>query len=82
MEKWIKWEDSKGKGPEEVGGCWDFRGSKGYFPHVHGNGGKGDEAGLRLGREEVDCVGRWSKGDEEGWIVKGWPFGDDAPSED
>jgi uncharacterized protein (DUF952 family) len=83
VEKWIKWENAKGKHPGEVGGCWDFKGEKGYFPHVHGNGEKGDDGGLKLGSEGVDEVGKWVKGEgEERWSAGGWPFGEDVPSED
>lgn len=43
----------------------------GYFPHIHGNG-------LKLGREEVEAVGKWEKGGDE-WGPAGWPFEEDAP---
>ena len=77
VEKWIRWEDSKGKNPEEKGGCWDVKGEKGVFPHVYGNGEGG---GLRLGREEVESVGKWER--KEGrWSGEGWPFGEDVPEE-
>lgn len=56
---------------ELQGGCWDTEGSMGYFPHIHGNG-------LKLGREEVDEVGEWVRGDGE-WGAAGWPFGEDVP---
>jgi uncharacterized protein (DUF952 family) len=72
VEKWIKWEDAKGKGPEEVGGCWDTEGRKGLFPHVHGNG-------LKLGREEVDEVGTWNRKEGREWSVDEWPFGEGRP---
>jgi hypothetical protein len=58
---------------ELQGGCWDTEGSMGYFPHIHGNG-------LKLGREEVDEVGEWVRGDGE-WGAAGWPFGEeDVPT--
>lgn len=76
----MKWEDTKGKGPDEKGGCWDVEGTKGLFPHVYGNGGEGDEEGLRLGREEVDGVGKWVRVGER-WGREGWPFGEDEPKE-
>jgi uncharacterized protein (DUF952 family) len=80
VEKWVKWEDAKGKQPDEVGGCWDVKGEKGYFPHVYANASDG---GLKLGRDEVDGVGKWVKGEGEGgWGAGGWPFGEDVPSED
>ncbi|KAF8862131.1 hypothetical protein BDZ45DRAFT_671429 [Acephala macrosclerotiorum] len=82
VKGFVKWEDAKGKGPDEKGGCWDVNGEKGLFPHVYGNGkeGDGDEAGLRLGAEEVDEVGRWERGGER-WGKEGWPFGKDEPRE-
>ena len=73
MENYIKWEDAKGKQPDEVGGCWDVEGSKGYFPHIHGNG-------MKLGRREVEDVGKWVKVGER-WGQEGWPFGEDVPKE-
>jgi uncharacterized protein (DUF952 family) len=79
VSKFIKWEDSAGKGPDEVGGCWDVEGKKGFFPHIHGNAGPGEgEQGLKLGKEEVESVGFWSRG-EEGWSGQGWPFEEDSP---
>ena len=59
----MKWESPEGKLGEV--------GEKGCFPHVYGDSQGG--AGCRLGREEVDSVGQWVKGDE-GWEVSGWPF--------
>ncbi|PQE21629.1 DUF952 domain protein [Rutstroemia sp. NJR-2017a WRK4] len=53
----VKWEDAIGKTPEEVGGCWDTEGKAGFFPHVYN--------GLRLGREEVDALGLWKRGEGE-----------------
>jgi uncharacterized protein (DUF952 family) len=73
VEEYIKWEDAKGKQPDEPGGCWDIEGKMGYFPHVHGNG-------LKIGREEVDEVGMWKRG-SDGWGVEEWPFGEDKPKE-
>jgi len=82
VDKFIKWEDAKGKGPDEKGGCWDVNAEKGLFPHIYGNGseGEGDECGLRLGREEVDGVGKWVRVGER-WGVEGWPFEGDEPRE-
>jgi uncharacterized protein (DUF952 family) len=75
--KWIKWEDSKGKNPEEKGGCWDVKGEKGVFPHIYANG---EDGGLRLGREEVESVGKWTR--KGGiWSGEGWPFGEEVPEE-
>ena len=74
MQKWIQWEDAKGKGPEEVGGCWDMEGRRGLFPHVHGNG-------LKVGREQVDEVGVWRRVNGADWSVNEWPFEDDRPNE-
>jgi len=71
VEKWIKWEDAKGKTADEVGGCWDTEGKAGYFPHIHGNG-------LKLGRDEVESIGKWVRGDAT-WVAEGWPFEDDRP---
>jgi len=47
----------------------------GHFPHVYANGSDG---GQRLGREEVDAVGRWVRGDQ-GWSSEGWCFDEDVP---
>ncbi|CZR60157.1 uncharacterized protein PAC_10053 [Phialocephala subalpina] len=80
VKKFVEWEDAKGKGPDEKGGCWDVEGRKGLFPHVYGNGVDGEEAGLRLGKGEVDEVGRWERGGER-WGKEGWPFGEDEPRE-
>lgn len=82
MERFVKWEDAKGKGPDEKGGCWDFNGEKGLFPHIYGNGKaeEGDELGLRLGKEEVDEVGKWVRVGET-WGKERWPFGEDQPKE-
>ena len=74
VQKWIQWEDAKGKGPEEVGGCWDMEGRRGLFPHVHGNG-------LKVGREQVDEVGVWRRVNGADWSVNEWPFEDDRPNE-
>jgi uncharacterized protein (DUF952 family) len=78
VENFIRWEDALGKAPDEKGGCWDTEGTKGLFPHVYGNGEEGDEEGLRLGREEVDGIGKWERGGES-WGKEGWPFGEDEP---
>jgi hypothetical protein len=53
----VKWENAIGKTPEEVGGCWDTKGKAGFFPHVYN--------GLRLGREEVNGVALWKRGEQE-----------------
>ena len=73
VEKHIKWEDAKGKQPDEPGGCWDVEGKMGYFPHVHGNG-------LKIGLEEVDEVGVWKRGSGR-WSAQEWPFTEDKPKE-
>jgi len=78
VEKFVKWEDTKGKGPEEVGGCWDVKGEKGYFPHIYANG---EDGSLKLGRDEVESVGKWERGEGK-WGSEGWPFGrEDVPRE-
>jgi len=77
VEKFVKWEDTKGKGPDEKGGCWDVKGEMGYFPHVYGNGPT-EEGGLKLGVEEIESVGTWVRG-QEGWSAKEWPFTEDHP---
>lgn len=77
VEKWIKWEDAKGKRPEEKGGCWDTKGEKGLFPHVYANA---DDGGLRLGAQEVESAGKWEKKRGK-WTDEGWPFGEDVPEE-
>lgn len=53
VEKDVRWEDAKGKTPDEVGGCWDSEGRAGLFPHVYN--------GLKLGRAEVDDIGVWQR---------------------
>ncbi|KAG0648185.1 hypothetical protein D0Z07_5312 [Hyphodiscus hymeniophilus] len=73
VSKYVIWEDTKGKQPDEPGGCWDVKGEMGYFPHVHGNG-------LKIGREEVDEVGVWRRG-SLGWEVREWPFAEDVPTD-
>ena len=73
VSRYITWEDAKGKQPDDLGGCWDVEGKMGYFPHMHGNG-------LKLGREEVDEVGAWNRGND-GWAIDDWPFGEDFPKE-
>lgn len=56
----IRWEDPGG--PHTLGEKLDgSRDGEGLFPHLYN--------GLKLGREEVDCVGRWERG--EGWDVGG-----------
>jgi hypothetical protein len=69
--RYVKWEDSKGRQPDEPGGCWDVERWTAYFPHVHGNG-------LKVGREEVDVLGISKRG-PAGWGVDGWPFDEDRP---
>ena len=66
VSNYIIWEDAENQRPDEHGGCWDIEGKMGYFPHVHGNG-------LKIGRDEVDRVGIWKRGDK-GWSVEEWPF--------
>lgn len=39
-----------------------------FFPHLYN--------GLKLGRDEVDVVGTWTR-DDEVWSSRGWPFGDE-----
>jgi uncharacterized protein (DUF952 family) len=73
VSKYIIWEDAKGKQPDEPGGCWDVERKMGYFPHVHGNG-------LKIGREEVDEVGVWKRGDG-GWSVEDWSYEEDKAKE-
>lgn len=68
VEKWIKWETADAK-------CWDPEGKEGGFPHVYANG---EDGGLKLGRDEVDDVGKWMKGAGE-WSADGWCFGEDVP---
>lgn len=49
-----------------------MEGKAGYFPHIHGNG-------LKLGREEVENVGKWERVGEK-WGPEGWPWGgEDVP---
>ncbi|PVH79859.1 hypothetical protein DL98DRAFT_515913 [Cadophora sp. DSE1049] len=81
VAKFITWEDSKGKGPDEEGGCWDVDGKRGLFPHVYANAGPGEgEQGLKLGRDEVESVGVWKRGDGN-WSPESWPFGEDLPKD-
>ncbi|EGN97192.1 hypothetical protein SERLA73DRAFT_183848 [Serpula lacrymans var. lacrymans S7.3] len=62
IEKNIRWEDPKA----EICGP---RGGEGMFPHLYN--------GLKLGRDEVESVAVWEKGDEwdaallkaENWLV-------------
>jgi uncharacterized protein (DUF952 family) len=77
VEQWIKWEDSKGKNPEEKGGCWDVKGEKGVFPHIYANGEDGE---LKLGKDEVESLGKWAKKGNK-WSGEGWPFEEDVPEE-
>ncbi|KAJ6599196.1 hypothetical protein DFH09DRAFT_1130396 [Mycena vulgaris] len=62
VEKDIRWEDSKGEVPGEVGG-------EGMFPHIYNRG---------LGRREVESVAVWDRNDgnwdealkkAESWLV-------------
>ncbi|THV50551.1 hypothetical protein BGAL_0146g00280 [Botrytis galanthina] len=64
---YIKWENAVGKQPEEIGGCWDTEGKAGFFPHIYN--------GLKVGKEEVDDVGEWRKGNE-GWSGEDWCWGE------
>jgi uncharacterized protein (DUF952 family) len=81
VSNFIVWEDTKGNRPDEDGGCWDVEGSKGFFPHVYANAGPGEgEQGLKLGRDEIERVGIWKRGDGK-WTPEGWPFGEDVPKE-
>lgn len=81
VAKYIVWEDTKGKRPDEKGGCWDVEGTKGLFPHVYANAGPGEgEQRLKLGRDEVESVGIWKRGDGK-WGSEEWPFGEDVPTE-
>ena len=73
VSEYIIWEDTKGKQPDEPGGCWDVEGKLGYFPHVHGNG-------MKIGREEVDEVGVWKRGSAD-WSIEQWPFEEDRAKE-
>ncbi|KAG9004887.1 hypothetical protein FRB94_001984 [Tulasnella sp. JGI-2019a] len=71
VKQFVKWEDSNGLSKEEA--CWDasVEGGAGLFPHIYN--------GLKLGKDEVDEVKIWER-NEEGWLAKGWPFGDvDVP---
>lgn len=81
VESRVKWEMAVGKKPDEKGGCWDIEGRAGGFPHIYevveDEEGKGT---LRLGREEVESVGKWERGDGS-WSKQGWPFGEDEPRE-
>jgi len=80
VEKFIRWEDTKGKGPDEKGGSWDVKSERRVFPHIHENGGPDYPGGLKLGNEEVESVGRWERG-EIGWSPEAWPFEEDRPGE-
>lgn len=71
VSKLVKWEDAIGKQPDEKGGCWDVEGKSGYFPHIHQNG-------MRLGKEEVESVGKWERGEQ--WNATCWPFDEDIPT--
>jgi uncharacterized protein (DUF952 family) len=81
VQERIKWEMAKGKRPEERGGCWDTEGLMGGFPHIYevtaDEEGKGT---LRLGRKEVESVGKWERVGEK-WSGDGWPFAEDVPKE-
>lgn len=61
----------------------DIEGKAGYFPHIYNNDPEGvGEKGLKLGRDEVDAVGKFEKaGEGKTWSAVGWPWGEeDAPS--
>jgi len=53
------------------------KGEKGVFPHIYANE---EDGGLRLGREEVESVGKWARKGST-WSGEGWPFGEDVPEE-
>ncbi|QSZ29335.1 hypothetical protein DSL72_003849 [Monilinia vaccinii-corymbosi] len=67
----VKWENAAGKQPDDVGGSWDTEGKAGstltFFPHIYN--------GLQVGREEVDDMGEWRRGDD-GWSGEGWCWGE------
>lgn len=75
VAQYIKWEDTKGV---EAAGSWDVEGQKGFFPHIYGNGEDGVGGGLKMGRQEVESVEAWDRG-EGSWTGEGWPFGEDVP---
>ncbi|KAL2067729.1 hypothetical protein VTL71DRAFT_15825 [Oculimacula yallundae] len=79
VAKFITWEDRQGKGADEKDGEWDVDEKRGFFPHIYSNAGEGEgEQGLKLGKEEVESVGKWEKGDGK-WSAASWPFGEDSP---
>ncbi|CZS92964.1 uncharacterized protein RAG0_03451 [Rhynchosporium agropyri] len=81
VAKFVTWEDSKKKGAEENGGPWDVDEKRGYFPHIYANAGPGEgQQGLKMGRDEVESVCIWKKGDEV-WNARSWPFEEDHPKE-
>ena len=69
VSKYVKWEDETGQQSEQK--SWDVEGNRGYFPHIHGNG-------MKLGKEEVDNVGKWERGEQ--WTPETWPFDEDIPA--
>lgn len=71
VREWILWEEA-GAGGGSKEDIWSFKDRRDVFAHLHGNG-------LKLGRDEVDDVGKWLKGPGGDWDVTGWPFAEDMP---